>query len=333
VNPLAPGSALMPALYILPPRVRGSTAIRATAIAVLAAGVAAPLLRRRSRLPPAAVLLPAAAAPLALCVLTPRSRRRDLAVCVLQMWAYLAAYEMPADDPEQLSRRVHLRYPVAIDRVLGGGAIPSLRLQRRFHGPGPLSPLERVLVWAHWIWFMVPHGTLVYILLRRRERFGMSAARMYAVFDLGAVVYWLAPTAPPWYAADRGLLEDGQQRRLRRLMTEYGEQFWRDGWTPIYSFLAGNPVAAMPSVHFATSIMGAHLLSEQGPVEGAVAWTYALTLGVALVYLGEHYVVDLLAGLTLAEAVRRAAPVARPAATGLTWGLGRLETLARGGAA
>jgi hypothetical protein len=31
-------------------------------------------------------------------------------------------------------------------------------------------------------------------------------------------------------------------------------------------------------------------------------------LGFALVYLGEHYVIDLLAGATLAEGVRRAAP-------------------------
>ena len=23
----------------------------------------------------------------------------------------------------------------------------------------------------------------------------------YAVFDIGASVYWLLPTAPPWYAA------------------------------------------------------------------------------------------------------------------------------------
>jgi hypothetical protein len=40
--------------------------------------------------------------------------------------------------------------------------------------------------------------------------------------------------------------------------------------------------------------MAAHLLSDVGRVEGAVGWVYASTLGFALVYLGEHYVVDLL---------------------------------------
>jgi membrane-associated phospholipid phosphatase len=69
----------------------------------------------------------------------------------------------------------------------------------------------------------------------------------------------------------------------------------------------------MPSLHFATSIMGAHLLSEVGPVSGAVGWTYAGTLGLALVYLGEHYAVDLIAGAALAETVRNVVPRLAPA--------------------
>jgi membrane-associated phospholipid phosphatase len=310
--------------------VRGSTAIRAGALAVVAAGVALPPLRGRLRLPNWAVLAPSTIAPAALCVLAPPSRRRDVGVSMLQMWAYIAAYEMPADEPDVQRRRVHVRYPVAIDKVIGFGKIPSVRLQRRFHEQGRLRALERVLVWSHWVWFMIPHATLITVLLRRRERFAASAARMYAVFDLGAIVYSALPTAPPWYAGELGLLDDGDTRHLRRLMLEYGEEFWRDGWGPIYSLLAGNQLAAMPSLHFATSVMGAHLLAEQGTVEGAIGWTYALTLGVALVYLGEHYVVDLLAGLALTESVRRAAPRLTPAAKSLAGGLDRLRLLAQG---
>ena len=95
------------------------------------------------------------------------------------------------------------------------------------------------------------------------------------------------------------------------MMVEYGEEFWGSGWKPLYGFLGGNPLAAMPSLHFATSVTAAHLLAETGPRRrGASGWAYAGTLGVALVYLGEHYVVDLAAGLALAEGVRRGAPAA-----------------------
>ena len=47
-------------------------------------------------------------------------------------------------------------------------------------------------------------------------------------------------------------------------MAEYGEFFWRDGWGPLYSVFGGNPLAAMPSLHFATSLMAAMLLAETG---------------------------------------------------------------------
>ena len=134
------------------------------------------------------------------------------------------------------------------------------------------------------------------MLLRHRERFPRSACLLYGTFDLGLIGYWAVPTAPPWYAAARGRMADGRTPELRRMMYEYGEQFWGSNWQPLYGFLGGNPLAAMPSLHFALSVQAAHVLSETGPVAGAIGFAYATTLGVALVYLGEHYVVDLAAG-------------------------------------
>ena len=254
------------------------------------------------------MIAPSALSPIALCVAVPRSRTRDAAVCVLNMWGYLAAYEMPNDDPERLAARVRVRYPIAIDRALGLGVPPTLRLQEAFSTPGRINRFERVLVFCHWAWFMVPHGSVAYVLMRHREQFGRAAAQMYTVFDLGALFYWVIPTAPPWWAAASGELEGRHAVQLRRMMIEYGEQFWGDRWGALYDVLGGNPLAAMPSLHFATSLMAAHVLADVGPVAGAVGWTYALTLGLALVYLGEHYVADLLAGAVLAETVRRVAP-------------------------
>ena len=276
------------------------------------AGVAAPLVRRRLKLPPPVVTATAATAPFALCVLLPRSRARDVGACVLQMWAYLATYKMPNDDPEALERRVKIAYPVRIDRFLGAGTTPTLRLQRLLGRPGRFRAWEKVLVWSHWLWFLFPHGTVAYLLLRHPERFPRGAAHIYATFDLGLIGYWAIPTAPPWYAARAGLMDDGLTPELRRMMVEYGEEFWGSGWDPLYGFLGGNPLAAMPSLHFATSVTAAHLLADAGRLPGIVGWAYAGTLGVALVYLGEHYVVDLAAGLALAEGIRRAAPRVAP---------------------
>ena len=302
--------------------------MRATAWGIVAAGVAAPLLRKHVKAPPLAMQTLAFAAPVGLCVAARRSRRRDVAVCALQMWAYLAAYKTPHDDAAGQERRVRIDYPIAIDRALGLGELPTVRLQRALARSGPDGPrwraLDRVLVWSHWSWFFVPHGALFYILMCHRGRFDRAAVLTYAVFDVGAMIYWVLPTAPPWYAAaapERGALQETRDdasvpRRMlgvRRMMVEYGEDFWEDSWGPLYSVLGGNPLAAMPSLHFATSVMAAQLLAETGPVAGALGWAYASTLGLALVYLGEHYAVDLLAGAALTVGVRRAGPRATPA--------------------
>lgn len=316
--------------------------MRATAWGVVAAGVLAPVVRRRVKAPPLAMQAIAFAAPLGLCVAMRRSRARDVAACCLQMWAYVAAYKTPHDDADGQVGRVHIDYPIAIDRVLGLGELPTERLQRALAKVGPDGPrwrtLDRVLVWAHWSWFMVPHGALAYVMLRDPRRFDRAAALTYAVFDIGAMVYWVLPTAPPWYAAaapERGLHQSERpdvaaaaagiagpdpaaphrMLSVRRMMVEYGEDFWEDSWGPLYSVLGGNPLAAMPSLHFATSVMAAQLLTETGPVAGALGWAYAWTLGVALVYLGEHYAADLIAGAALTAAVRRLAPHAAPVLT------------------
>ena len=176
---------------------RRSTAIKVAASAALAAGIAAPLLRRRLRLPPPVVTATAATAPFALCVLVPRTRARDAGVCFLQMWAYIATYKMPYDDPAALERRVRVEYPVRIDRALGLGTTPTLRLQRALGTPGRFSAWEKVLVWSHWLWFLFPHGTALYLLFRHRERFPRGAALIYATFDAASSATGRSPRRRP----------------------------------------------------------------------------------------------------------------------------------------
>ncbi|MGZ6709657.1 MAG: phosphatase PAP2 family protein [Solirubrobacteraceae bacterium] len=250
---------------------------------------------------------------------------------LLQMNSYVATYQMPNDDPEALRARVRVRYPVAIDRVLGLGELPGLRLQRALAHAGVVRRRDQVLVWCHWLWFLVPHGTAAYVLLRHRDQFPRAALSIYATFDLGLIGYWALPTAPPWYAAQEGVIPRPEHPTpaLRRMMYEHGETFWKGAWAPLYSVLGGNPLAAMPSLHFATSVTAAHVLGDAGRLPGILGWTYALTLGFALVYLGEHYVIDLIAGLALAEGVRHQGPRAAGALRAVSRTVQALEARAR----
>jgi membrane-associated phospholipid phosphatase len=300
--------------------------VRAGAGAAVGAAVAVPLLRKRLRIPAPVTVAACASGPLALAVLYPRSKKRDVALYALQMWGFTMVHEMPYDDPERLRARLKTRYPVAVDRAVGGGRLPTTRLQQALARVPGVGAINRFLTWTHWLWFIEPYLALVLILFRDNERFPRAARQMAAVFDLGCAVYFAVPTAPPWWSAENGVTGE----EVRRIMVEVGEPTWGSAWPKMYETLGGNPWAAMPSLHFATSISAALSLAEAGKVEGALGWSYALTLGFALVYLGEHYVTDLAAGALLVAAVRRGEPLAEPLVNRINGGLQRLERLANG---
>ena len=300
---------------------RGSPALRKLAWGAVAVGVVTPLVRHRLRLRAPVVSVLAWQAPVALALAAPRSPLRDAGIYALQMWAYFAHFDMPDDDPEALLGRLKVDYPIRFDRALGarhhadhpaaararaGRRDPAARPRAlvRCTGAGSSCPTAR--------WRTCSRATA--------DLYPRSAMLMAACFDLGCVVYWAVPTAPPWWAG-----ENGNMPPVRRIMAEAGERFWGRLWRPLYHSLQGNPFAAMPSLHFGTSVMAARVLSGVGRGPGALGWTYALTLGFGLVYLGEHYVVDLLAGFALAERVWRAAPKIEPWAKLLAGGIQRLE--------
>jgi membrane-associated phospholipid phosphatase len=301
-------------------------AVRAGAMAAIGTAIAVPLLRKRARIPAPLTVAACAGGPLGLAVLHPRSHKRDVVMYALQMWGFTMAHELPFDDPERLRARLEIRYPIVADRVVGLGRLPNVRLQRALVRLRGVGTLDRFLTWVHWLWFLEPYVALSFILLRHPDRFPRAARRLAAVFDIGCAVYFAAPTAPPWWASEQG--HTGEE--VRRIMVEVGEDTWKSAWPAMYKALGGNPWAAMPSLHFATSATAAISLAETGRTAGAAGWAYALTLGFALVYLGEHYVTDLAAGAGLVAAVRGGEHLAEPAVQAVNRRLQRLERLANG---
>ncbi len=286
------------------------------------AAFAVPLTRRRSGIDLKLSLAALALGPPSIRLLLGPSKLRDGATYALGMWAFTIAHELPFDDPERLEQRLRVRYPIAIDRCFGFGRLPNARLQRLLRRGEEPTRLDWVLTWTHWLWFLEPHSALLYVMARRPEEFGRGALRMQMVYDIGCLGYFGLPTAPPWWAAENGHT-DGEQ--VRRIMVEVGERQWGDAWPRLYEALGGNPWAAMPSLHFAASLMAAIVLAETDPVAGAVGTAYAATLGFALVYLGEHYLTDLLAGAAVVVVVRRVGSAAAPLAEAVSARLRRPE--------
>jgi membrane-associated phospholipid phosphatase len=141
---------------------------------------------------------------------------------------------------------------------------------------------------------------LLWVLFRRPSAFARTAALVSAAFDLGWAIYTCVPTAPPWWAGKHGHLAERVDRvtvdasRVLPLVPEESED----------QADAANPWASMPSTHVASALMLASAVFDEDHRLGVPAYAYAASLAVAVVYLGEHYVADVIGAVGLVVAIR-----------------------------
>ena len=164
------------------------------------------------------------------------------------------------------------------------GTSASGWLQSRFYGDGSYF-LDKLATGLHLVWFAYPIVVGIALTAWRRSRLLEYLAWVticWYVADLGFLVL---PVIPPW-------MDDAG---LQRILLERG---WIE-----YAGLDSNPVAAFPSLHATIPLAVGLFLWFHVPGArwaAAASGVMALLTGAAVVYLGEHWVVDVVAGWVLA---------------------------------
>jgi len=287
------------------------------AIAYAPASIVLTMLRKRFGLPPWLSVVIASGAPLAVAAaLPPRSRTRYVGAGMTYMWLFKESWELPAEDESTHRRRLHIDYPIRVDSVLGGGTPPGQRLQR-LRGGEQVTALDIAVSVIYGSWF-VPHVLLAYVLVRHPKFLPRAAGRLAASYHLTTPFYWFVPTAPPWWASEQAGRMDGEVHRVvRHVVCKVLGRPAPGGDEKV----PGNPWGSMPSDHISSAAITARGLMEVNPALGAIGWLYVAGAAFAVVYLGEHYVVDVIAGLVVAEIVHHAEPLAAPFVRAVAWTL------------
>jgi membrane-associated phospholipid phosphatase len=183
-----------------------------------------------------------------------------------------------------------------IERWLFRGELANARLQRTFFNPDHRSPFDFFITGIYLSFFVV--SLIAGIVVSRRDwprtwRFFLAKS---VVFALGFVIILAWPSNPPWLTPDSALqpTADAQHRvyRVTTIVLGQGDDYALGE--------DQNALAAMPSVHMATTFLVLLLLWGYGLRWRIVGGIYASLMAFALVYLGEHYVIDELAGIALA---------------------------------
>ena len=283
---------------------RAPVVIAAAAVPLTVGVIAA---RKRLGLHPAVTLSLGCIPPLGLAIAVPKGRKRYVAVAAGYLHLFKLGWELPYDEPEKLRKRLWIDQPIRFDTVVGLGVPPGVRLQRALRRRGEVTLLDKLVTVVYGSWFL-PHILLVYLAARHEEFVPRAGARLAAAYHLTCPFYIWAPQAPPWWASEKEGRMGGEIERVARLVVY--DVLKRE--PPADGVGQGNPWGSMPSDHISSAAITAMGLSEVGPLPGAIGWSYVAAAAFAIVYLGEHYVADIVVGLAIAEAVRRLEPLAAP---------------------
>ena len=220
---------------------------------------------------------------------------RSVVVDWLPFALILAGYDLLRGRADGLLFGAHFSPQLDADRFLFFGDVPTVWLQDHlWHGASDLRWWDYTAWAVYMSYFLATYLLAGALWLFARDRFRAYVANVSLLAAMGFATYALFPAAPPWLASSHGELEE-TVRAIGPISSRL----------PYVSFQGlfdrgseyANPVAAVPSLHAAYTLLIALVLWRTAPRWAKPALVaYPLAMTFALVYTAEHYVADILVG-------------------------------------
>jgi membrane-associated phospholipid phosphatase len=176
-----------------------------------------------------------------------------------------------------------------LERFVFFGNLPTLTLQQAFYHPGVVSWQDLVAMFFYFMHFPLPIVVGFVFWVRSRDHYRHFIGALLLMCFTAFAVYLFFPSAPPWWQfSDQVVKINNETVRL----------LWQNKYfvSELYTSINPNQFAAFPSLHAAFPALAAAYAWNRYRLLalGLIAWSLAVLL--SIVYLGEHYVVDALAG-------------------------------------
>jgi len=188
---------------------------------------------------------------------------------------------------------IHIEDLIAFEKSLFGGTIPAHYLQSTLM-QGSLGTLLNYLTTVFYAsHYFVPVTVAILLWYRAPSRYWPFVIGFILVSYIGFAIYLFFPAAPPWWATKYGYLVD-QPVNLPDSFVNMAA---------LASKISPNKVAAIPSLHMSfptyTILYCIYVWGKKA------AWLFVLPfcVGFSTIYLGHHYIIDLLAGGLLSLSV------------------------------
>jgi membrane-associated phospholipid phosphatase len=180
---------------------------------------------------------------------------------------------------------VHVSDPITAELQLFG-SIPTVLLQQLYRMP----VLDYLGAFFYSVHFFAP-TVFAFLMWRTDSKYYYKYTAGLAVLTYSALITFLVfPVAPPWYGVN------GVTRILFDVDKSLGVPVYRT----IYDFIEPNQFAAFPSLHSALPWLITLFALKVGKARALPILIFPFGVWFSAVYLGEHYIVDVLGGIAYA---------------------------------
>ena len=206
------------------------------------------------------------------------------------------AWEAMRGYADNLGAPVHSDAVIAIERTISFGIVPTVELQRLFHRADHANALDIATSLIYAAHFVFPLAVAFLFWLRDRPLYYRFVATLMLMALAGFLFYLFVPVAPPRFAGRYGEdlhVADVIADTLHNLGLRTGADW-------IYGNLNPNDNAAFPSLHAAFPLLALLFIRERSRLGSWFVAAWTLCVWFSIVYLGHHYVVDVIGGAALA---------------------------------
>jgi PAP2 superfamily len=172
------------------------------------------------------------------------------------------------------------------------GTPPTVTLQQRFAHPGSLAVWDSLFAVLYLLHFVMPLSFAYLLWLRSHEQFTRFTGAFLLLSYAALVTFLLYPAAPPWLASQAGYLPEVSER-VGTVLSAFPQRFHLP---TVYQLFDPNQVAAVPSLHAAYPLLILLFACRFFGLRGLVVAPFVAGVWLAVVYMGEHYVFDILVG-------------------------------------
>lgn len=210
--------------------------------------------------------------------------------------ALLLAYEMLRGFADTAGFEVHVADILNLEKTIFFGYVPTVVLQTQFFHPNHIAWYDFGATVIDFLHFPLPIVVGFYFWIKNKRAYWRFVMALLTLSFTAFVTFLLFPSAPPWYASQKAHLVN-VYKIIDYVVAQVG---WHWNFSYYYDHLNPNPVAAIPSLHSAYPWLAFLALRNYDKKIGWFFLPYPFLVWISVVYLGEHYVIDVMAGITYA---------------------------------